>query len=447
MAGRVSLTANHENGSFDSLRSTLQRLHLLRLARFVHSRYRLAIRLGIHSLMKMARLPVVGPPIDTLLEKIDKRERIQFEADELVRVCSALEDAGLQFWIAGGWGLDLLVGCQTRQHSDLDVVLDDFWRTLDDFDLIITPLGYERLAPLSGTIWFPDVIVYEDTRGHHIEVTSIHWRNVSRAAEPSESDRDQYEDSPHAPAALLAQCTATGVIDGLDVPIVSLYAQKMFHGGYPPRPEDRQAADVFRLLREHESDESDGEASDRGSRAQTGAALTLLLVPIFTFPAGLWRLCRLYDNRLDLIPPHVTLAFPFLPLGDVTSGVIENLSEFFSNTDSFDFSLERVRWFDHRVIYLEPTGSERFSSIVEDLREAYPTFLPYNGEFSSVIPHVTLSDHGTVADRRLLGKQAPRYLPFSARATHVWMMSNWSDPNVWTLEKIFALGNSAQLGR
>ena len=33
--------------------------------------------------------------------------------------------AGFDLWIGGGWGVDALVGHQTRPHDDLGVVLPD----------------------------------------------------------------------------------------------------------------------------------------------------------------------------------------------------------------------------------------------------------------------------------------------------------------------------------
>jgi hypothetical protein len=34
-----------------------------------------------------------------------------------------LVDCGARWWIAGGWAIDLLIGAQTRAHSDLDVLV------------------------------------------------------------------------------------------------------------------------------------------------------------------------------------------------------------------------------------------------------------------------------------------------------------------------------------
>ena len=44
-------------------------------------------------------------------------------ADAAVYLLDALEGEGIEVWVAGGWGIDALVGRQTRQHRDLDLLL------------------------------------------------------------------------------------------------------------------------------------------------------------------------------------------------------------------------------------------------------------------------------------------------------------------------------------
>jgi len=43
---------------------------------------------------------------------------------EVFAVLGALEAAGCRFWLEGGWGVDALVGHQTRPHRDVDVDVD-----------------------------------------------------------------------------------------------------------------------------------------------------------------------------------------------------------------------------------------------------------------------------------------------------------------------------------
>ena len=43
---------------------------------------------------------------------------------EVLNVLAVLYALGCRFWLEGGWGVDALVGHQTRPHRDLDVDLE-----------------------------------------------------------------------------------------------------------------------------------------------------------------------------------------------------------------------------------------------------------------------------------------------------------------------------------
>lgn len=46
------------------------------------------------------------------------------DADAVVEVLAILDDASVQVWLDGGWGVDTLLGEQTREHADLDIILN-----------------------------------------------------------------------------------------------------------------------------------------------------------------------------------------------------------------------------------------------------------------------------------------------------------------------------------
>ena len=46
------------------------------------------------------------------------------DAEAVVGVLRALDEASIQVWLDGGWGVDALLGEQTREHGDLDVILN-----------------------------------------------------------------------------------------------------------------------------------------------------------------------------------------------------------------------------------------------------------------------------------------------------------------------------------
>jgi lincosamide nucleotidyltransferase A/C/D/E len=43
---------------------------------------------------------------------------------DVFEVLDALESADAPHWVAGGWGVDVLVGRRTREHRDVDLALD-----------------------------------------------------------------------------------------------------------------------------------------------------------------------------------------------------------------------------------------------------------------------------------------------------------------------------------
>ena len=46
------------------------------------------------------------------------------QSDEVLAVLDRLADEGTAAWVDGGWGVDALLERQTRDHSDLDLVID-----------------------------------------------------------------------------------------------------------------------------------------------------------------------------------------------------------------------------------------------------------------------------------------------------------------------------------
>ncbi len=60
--------------------------------------------------------------------------------EQAVELLGQLEEAGVQVWVDGGWGVDALIGYQTREH--------------DDLDLVIPSIGSCCLSGSSGSPWF-----------------------------------------------------------------------------------------------------------------------------------------------------------------------------------------------------------------------------------------------------------------------------------------------------
>ena len=71
----------------------------------------------------------------------------------VMSLCHTFEAAGLAFWVDGGWGVDALLGEQTRPHSDLDLAVH--FADIALFHRALEPLGYRRLDRPEDRVWNP----------------------------------------------------------------------------------------------------------------------------------------------------------------------------------------------------------------------------------------------------------------------------------------------------
>lgn len=73
------------------------------------------------------------------------------QLEPVITLCRSFEDANLSFWVDGGWGIDALLGEQTRPHSDLDlaVQLDD----LPAFERTLELQGFARVDRHGDPYW------------------------------------------------------------------------------------------------------------------------------------------------------------------------------------------------------------------------------------------------------------------------------------------------------
>jgi lincosamide nucleotidyltransferase A/C/D/E len=154
------------------------------------------------------------------------------DADEVHRVLLALDEAGCRAWLAGGWGVDALVGRQTRPHRDLDLLIEA--ARLDAALGALRGLGYEV-----ETDWLPvRVEVAAPGRGRvdlHPVVFGADGHGVQAGP-----DGTTYE--------YPAGCLVPGRIDGREVGCLTVARQVEAHTGYEPRGVDRHDLALLRAL-------------------------------------------------------------------------------------------------------------------------------------------------------------------------------------------------------
>lgn len=141
---------------------------------------------------------------------------------EVLTVLAELRSADCRVWIGGGWGVDALVGRQTRAHRDLDLAVK-----AEDEPATIRVL--ERRGYRVETDWRPV----------RVELTAQEkgWVDLHPVVFDDNGDGRQADfDGRHFdyPAAAFVD----GVLDGVKVPCLSRQQQVRFHTGYPPRDVD-----------------------------------------------------------------------------------------------------------------------------------------------------------------------------------------------------------------
>jgi lincosamide nucleotidyltransferase A/C/D/E len=162
--------------------------------------------------------------------------RITYMPDSRVlTVMDAIAAAGPPCWVAGGWGIDALLGQQTRRHYDLDLVISDTPDDVERMGRVLARAGFRPGVRESNPgLLMPVRHCWQDDQGATVEVmpVALHEPPFSAAARAA----------PHLPRE---QPFTRGVIGGREVPCLSASLQLALHEGYEARGTDR--ADVAAL--------------------------------------------------------------------------------------------------------------------------------------------------------------------------------------------------------
>lgn len=153
-------------------------------------------------------------------------------AAEVLRVLAALHAVGLRTWVAGGWGVDALVGRQTRVHRDLDLALDVTDTTLEPALSALATLDYGV-----ETDWSPSRVELAAPSARWVDLHPVVFDDQGTGWQANVDNLPPFRYPPPA--------FSSGSINGTAVSCLSVAQQLLFHRGYPPRPHD--LADVALL--------------------------------------------------------------------------------------------------------------------------------------------------------------------------------------------------------
>ena len=163
--------------------------------------------------------------------------------EDVIKLYNRLMANGIQVWLSGGWGIDALLGEQTRAHKDLDVIM-----LMDDVVRLREILGYDGyvLKELwSENRWTIDAqgvetataFVLDDGEGRQVDAHALRIDNQGNGI-PAWVEE-------HGFIFTKQDLAGEGMIGGLAVRCLSAESQVICHTGYE-LPE-KQVGDLERL--------------------------------------------------------------------------------------------------------------------------------------------------------------------------------------------------------
>lgn len=151
-------------------------------------------------------------------------ERPAMTVDRVLAIARTLTQSGIAFWLDGGWGVDALLGEQTRHHDDLDLVV-----ALYQSGEVVTALRH--LGYAVHTDECPTRLVLEARDGAPIDLHTVTFDADGGGIQELPGGR-RYRYPPEG-------FRGRGLVGGAELPCLIPDVQLECHVGYPPDVTDR----------------------------------------------------------------------------------------------------------------------------------------------------------------------------------------------------------------
>jgi 2'-5' RNA ligase len=173
----------------------------------------------------------------------------------------------------------------------------------------------------------------------------------------------------------------------------------------------------------------------RLARRQFGAEITLI-VPVAPTHPTVDEISREYRHASPAdLPLHVTLLYPFVPAERIDEHIDVELRQLFSSVPVFQYRLDRIARFA-QALYLAPNPPDPFIGITRKIVDRWPAYRPYAGEFSEIVPHVTIATR-TVPMAMIDALSAA--LPLEMQANRAQLL-RLAPGGAWSILRSYAFG-------
>ena len=155
-------------------------------------------------------------------------------ASDVIELLDLLEAQGIGVWLNGGWGIDALLGHETREHDDLDITISAMDR--QTYADVMAGLGFTTLRIDNEFNW-----VLVDDRGRLVDVHLVDFSETRPGAQGT---------TIYGPAGLpleVGSLEGRGEISGREVRCETAEFQVRGHTRY--KPDEQDYLDVLVLCR------------------------------------------------------------------------------------------------------------------------------------------------------------------------------------------------------
>ena len=140
-------------------------------------------------------------------------------SDTVLSLYNRFKESGVTIWIDGGWGVDALLGAQTREHADLDIAVHR--ENNAKLRRMLESIGYEEEPRFDSSEF---MYVMKNKTGESVDIHVFEY--------------DENGKNIYGIEYPFGSLTGTGVIDRQEVNCIAPEWQFRFKTGYEPKDKD-----------------------------------------------------------------------------------------------------------------------------------------------------------------------------------------------------------------
>lgn len=170
--------------------------------------------------------------------------------------------------------------------------------------------------------------------------------------------------------------------------------------------------------------------------------ITGLVIPV---PAAETLLTSVAERHPDAarggVPAHVTVLFPFLHPDKIDDGVLHTLQELFDRHQPMPVRFTECRRREE-FVYLHPEPVDGLRRLTDEARQHWPDVIPYEGAYSEVEPHLTISIRTTEDTAARIHHESGQNLPISTELREGWLISSRGEQ--WIVQERLPFGGQTE---